>query len=324
MSEVANDSSDPEPGDVASRPATSTRLVFVGVATWDAIALVDRFPEPDERVVASEIVHAGGGPAATAAVAASRLGRRVAFIGTVGDDDAGSAVRDGLEAEGVDVSGIGVADGAESAASLVIVDASRSTRAIVNRPPPRLELSDRARALLAQAAWVHVDQTGWGAVHEWWRRSSNGPRLSVDAGNRVDRFDPAGVDLYVPTVAALRHRYGKLSRVDLLGRAIDEGARLVVATDGSAGSCALGRDGAVVTAAAAPGLIRSTLGAGDVFHGALLAATEYGLHLDQRLQYANLVASRSCEGLDGRSAIPGHDEVMAALLVPSVGGSSVS
>jgi inosine-uridine nucleoside N-ribohydrolase len=45
-------------------------VVFVGVATLDAIALVDGLPAPDERVIADELVFAGGGPAATAAVAA--------------------------------------------------------------------------------------------------------------------------------------------------------------------------------------------------------------------------------------------------------------
>src|ERR687895_789091 len=47
-------------------------VTFVGAATLDGIALVPRFPQPDERLVAEEIAYAGGGPAATAAVAAAR------------------------------------------------------------------------------------------------------------------------------------------------------------------------------------------------------------------------------------------------------------
>ena len=74
--------------------------VFIGVATFDAIALVDGFPAPDDRVVASEVAYAGGGPAATAAVAASRLGVRTAFVGTVGDDANGRAILDGARGRG--------------------------------------------------------------------------------------------------------------------------------------------------------------------------------------------------------------------------------
>ena len=70
------------------------------MATFDAIALVDGFPAPDDRVVASEVAYAGGGPAATAAVAASRLGVRTAFVGTVGDDANGRAILDGVRRRG--------------------------------------------------------------------------------------------------------------------------------------------------------------------------------------------------------------------------------
>ena len=53
----------------------------------------------------------------------------------------------------------------------------------------------------------------------------------------------------------------------------------------------------------------STLGAGDVFHGALLAAFAHGLELRDALTVANRTAALSCRALDGRSAIPAWDEV---------------
>lgn len=49
-------------------PGTAS-VVCVGTATLDTIALVGRMPGADERIVAEEIRTAGGGPAATAAVA---------------------------------------------------------------------------------------------------------------------------------------------------------------------------------------------------------------------------------------------------------------
>ena len=52
---------------------SSVQAVCVGVITVDTVALVDRYPTEDERVVAHEIVRGGGGPAAVSAVALSRL-----------------------------------------------------------------------------------------------------------------------------------------------------------------------------------------------------------------------------------------------------------
>ncbi len=57
----------------------------------------------------------------------------------------------------------------------------------------------------------------------------------------------------------------------------------------------------------------STLGAGDVFHGALVAAWMRGLPPAAATAYASIVAGLSCQGIDGRSAIPNHATVMGAL-----------
>ena len=65
---------------------SSIQAVCVGVITIDTVALVEKYPIEDERVIADEISRAGGGPAAVAAVALSRLGVSSAIVGTIGDD----------------------------------------------------------------------------------------------------------------------------------------------------------------------------------------------------------------------------------------------
>ncbi len=87
-------------------------VVCIGLATRDTIARVPEHPRADGRVVAMDLQRAGGGPAATAAVALARLGHRVAFVGTVGDDAAGDEIRASLTREGVDVTGVTVVAGA--------------------------------------------------------------------------------------------------------------------------------------------------------------------------------------------------------------------
>jgi sugar/nucleoside kinase (ribokinase family) len=280
----------------------------------DSIVLVSGYPGPDERVVADDLVFAGGGPAATAAVAAARLGIDSAFVGTVGDDEDGRRILEDLAAEGVDVSGVTRAPAARSAASVIVVDRLHGTRAICARPGPPVDLS-RGTELLRRAEWVHTDHVGWAAVAQALDLSATArPRVSVDAGNPIPGFTPAGVDLYVPTLEALRRTYGADAPRDAaLEAALRDGARRVVATDGSSGSFAADADGARAEAPGVPVDVVSTLGAGDVFHGALVAAHVRDLPLVDALEYANHVAARSCLGLDGRSAIPTHDDVTARL-----------
>lgn len=295
--------------DTPSRGAGSTHAVFVGSATLDAIAQVPDLPGRDERVVASAVALAGGGPAATAAVAYARLGLPAWFVGTVGGDREGEQVRLGLEAEGVDTTGLEVVRGGTTGASVITVEQTHGTRTICTRPapPPRIRPGSPGAELLRSAAWVHVDHLGWPALRDV--ELDVGVRLSLDAGNPVSGLDLSRLHLYVPTIAGLFRDLGASGDTaihELLQAALAAGVATVVATRGADGCVAAGADGARVDT---PGLrvdVVSTLGAGDVFHGALLAAVVRGMSLQHACAYAGAVAALSCRGLDGRSAIPDH------------------
>jgi sugar/nucleoside kinase (ribokinase family) len=266
-------------------------IACVGLATRDTILRVPEHPSPDGRVVADDLVVAGGGPAATAAVTLARLGVDAAFFGAVGDDEAGAFVRDGLAAEGVDVAGLAVVAGARTPQSVILVG-PRGERSIVHRPG-----SAEFGAVEPHAEWVHVDHVGFGRARG---------RLSVDGGNPIEALDLHGVALYAPTEERLRADFGDAQA------ALAAGAEAVVVTRGAGGSYAVTQDGRV-DAAGVPCDPVSTLGAGDVFHGALLAYLVRGAPLEDALRAANTAASLSCRALDGRSAIPTLDELEVAL-----------
>lgn len=293
----------------------AARLVFVGAATIDAIARVPEYPDGDRRVIADALEFAGGGPAATAAVAAARLGHRPSFVGFVGADDEGERVLAGLRAEGVDTAAVD-RSGERTGASVVLVHATNALRAIVTRPVPALSIdpaSDAATSI-RDADWVHVDHIGWAAAHALIADAGQAaPRLSVDAGNPIPGFTPAGVALHVPTLTALRATYGPRTPEELLAAAIDDGAETVVATRGADGCIAATHDGECASVDGYRTDVLSTLGAGDVFHGALVSAIAHGLPLARQLAYANAAAALSCRALDGRSGIPDHAAVLAAI-----------
>lgn len=285
-----------------SDTSSSGTLLFVGCATLDSIALVSEYPTADSRTIAEDFVTAGGGPAATAAVAAARLGARAAFAGIVGDDEEGDRVISGLNAEGIDTTAVVRDKSVRTGASVIVVSRESQSRAIVTRPVPpvRFPATGVFRDAVEAAAWVHVDHLGWGAVSGF-----KGLNISVDAGNPIPGFHLAEVSLYVPTIEQLSSRYGAdLDELGLLQRAIDEGASCVVATAGSQGSWVHRGTGSAVHVPPTTANIVSTLGAGDVYHGALLAAVSAGLDLVDAAAVAGQVATTSCEGLDGRSMIP--------------------
>ena len=55
-----------------------------------------------ETVLGGDLRRIPGGKGANQAVAAARLGRRVAMVGRVGDDDAATMLRSAIDSAGVD------------------------------------------------------------------------------------------------------------------------------------------------------------------------------------------------------------------------------
>lgn len=296
------------------QPSSGT-LLFIGCATLDSIALVQDYPAADSRTVATDFATAGGGPAATAAVAAARAGANTAFAGVLGTDEEGDRIISGLQAEGVDTSAVIRDPAVKTGASVIVVSTASESRAIVTRPVPPVSFpaEGRFRELLKSAAWVHVDHLGWNAVAGIPGLNPGDLTISVDAGNPIPSFSPRGVALYVPTIERLRAEYGEeLAVEELLQKAIDDGASAVVATAGAEGAWVKSGTGPAIHVPATPATILSTLGAGDVYHGALLAAVAAGLPLVEAAAFAGRTASASCAGLDGRSKIP-HQTITPAL-----------
>ena len=292
---------------------SSVQAVCVGVITIDTIALVEKYPGEDERVLAEEITRAGGGPAAVAAVALSRLGVKSAIVGTIGDDVDGKEVLRIFAQEGVDTSGISIGT-TPTAGSVIVASKEHSARAISTRQPvTQAAMNDAAKKLIATAQWVHVDHVGIKRLDEAGISRGNGPQISFDAGYGVETFDPIVVDLFVPTDRQMALRYPGVDLAVALENDSMKAGNTVVATQGSAGSAGFSPETGLVSAPGFKVDVTSTLGAGDVFHGALVAQLIQGHPLQEAMRRANAVAALSCRGLDGQSKIPTTTELDAYL-----------
>ena len=157
----------------AAPAAVSPRVICLGHTAFDATWTVERLPEGDGKTRALSYAERGGGMAATAAVAAARLGASAQFWGRAGHDAAGAAMRDELAAYGVNVKCLRLFDGARSSASAVIVDA-QGERMIINF---------RGAALLAETDWLPLDAV-LAAVP--WARSDDGFALPETIRHLLD------------------------------------------------------------------------------------------------------------------------------------------
>lgn len=139
--------------------ASSIDVVVVGGAGMDYVAKATRLPSPDAPVTIDTFLTVPGGKGLNQAVAAARLGARVALVAAVGADAAGEQVLDTAVREGVDVRHVVRDPTAQTAFTLINVDGD-GRKQTASMPRANLALTsqhvDAAGPALREAAVVLV------------------------------------------------------------------------------------------------------------------------------------------------------------------------
>lgn len=105
-------------------------VVVVGSANLDLVAQLDRLPLPGETVRATSYSEYAGGKGLNQAVACARMGAHTAFVGCLGNDDAGEYLRTVLVTEGIDTTYVRTVD-APTGRALINVDARGENTIVV-------------------------------------------------------------------------------------------------------------------------------------------------------------------------------------------------
>ncbi|MEL6981498.1 MAG: ribokinase [Actinomycetota bacterium] len=297
-------------------------IAVVGSINLDLSIDVERFPNPGETVLGRGLARGGGGKGANQAVAAARLGRRVAMVGRVGDDADGTSLAAALTHEGIDMSAVRVAESSPTGLALIEVDPSGENRIVVvpganaTVEPADLEAAadrlDQAAVILAQLE-VPVE-----VVEALAARPRNG-RLILNPAPAVG-VALAGIDLVVPNRSELAVLAGEAEAasidevVDQLGSLADGPPAAVVT---------LGSDGALVVdglGSASPSVelvpavevaVVDTTGAGDAFCGGMADALCLGADLLEAARWATRVAAVAVTRPGAWSALPRRAELLA-------------
>ena len=247
-------------------------VVCVGIAVMDYIFAVDELPRGGGKHFATGFSEVGGGPAATGAVAAARLGARVALWGRVGADTVGERLIDELAGYGVDTSHLRRVDGGRSSVAAAMVD-GRGERMIVSFADPDLDADaswlpleslEESDAVLAHCRWP----AGAGAVLKKARSLGIPCVLDADVAPEREAGDLVALASHVAfSQGALANLSGTGDIAGGLARAGERSDGWVCVTTGSDG-CYWLEDGVLRHLPAFGVDVVDTLGAGDVFHGA--------------------------------------------------------
>lgn len=247
----------------------SPRVLAVGLATLDVVQVVERLPGPDEKIVARTVDVDAGGPALNAARTAAVLGCDVTLVSVVGSGAVGEAVRAALRDVQLDDRATGV-DGA--AVSTVLVTAGTGQRAVVSTNATGVHAAPHVPDLTGvRAVLVDGHHLALGTAVARAARAAGIPVL-LDGGSWKPGLDALLAHVDVALLSADFRLPGGGTLADVAGL----GPAIVAQSHGAGPVEVLARGGRAVVAVPAAATVVDTLGAGDVLHGALLAALAAG------------------------------------------------
>jgi ribokinase len=300
-------------------PAVKVKVLVVGSANVDFTIAAPRLPTPGETVTDGTLLVNHGGKGANQAVAARRLGAEVRFVGCVGRDAPGAAIRGALAAEGIGVDGLAESAAAATGTALIVVDGAGRNQIAVAPGANRTLTVAQVEAREDDVAWADVVvcqlEIPLACV-----------RAALDAARRhgaITILNPAPVpdarlDL-LPLVDYLTPNEGEAGRLSGLPVRTPEdaipaarvlnaaGAATIVVTLGEAGAVAVGRE--VVVVPAFPVTVVDTTAAGDAFNAGLAVALAERRPLREALEFASAAAALTCTKRGAQPSLPARGEV---------------
>jgi sugar/nucleoside kinase (ribokinase family) len=290
-------------------------LLAVGECSLDTRLLVSSLPAPGEKRTVLQWEELAGGQTASAALAAARLGLRVAYAGAVGDDACSESVLAPLRAAGVDLGGVVRVPGAATRAAVILVEEGSGERTILGHRDPALgEGSARLAGLdLGTARLLLLDGSDLGlATRLAARARAAGQAVVLDLDGPTPGFEEllAHVDFPVVSRDFAVAAYGSAGAA--LERLIALGARMAVVTLGAEGASARIGESALHSPAFEVPVVDTT-GAGDTFHAAFAWALLAGQDARQALRWANAAAALSCTAAGAQGARLDGERVRALL-----------
>jgi sulfofructose kinase len=288
-------------------------VVGVGLNATDTLILVDRFPAYAGKVPFTREILSPGGQVASAMVCCSKLGLRVKYIGTCGDDERGRIQMESLQSSGIDIENVVVKKGCPNQTAYIIIDQSTGERTVLWQRNECLALKpgDIKPDMITQARLLHIDGHDTKAVEKAASiaRAHDIP-VTIDIDTVYHGFDRVlqHVDYLVTSSEFPVQWTGQADPLQALETIQNEyGMRVAAMTLGAHGSLAR-LDGKYVYSPAYVVNCVDTTGAGDVFHGAFCYAVLQGLPMREALDLSNALAALNCTALGARGKLATLEE----------------
>jgi sugar/nucleoside kinase (ribokinase family) len=249
-----------------------------GLVTHDRMLMPDHFPVPNQKLVVKNWHEQAGGPVAVGVMAMAALGLRVHWGFALPSSPSYQIVRKQFDALGVGYDeALPTHTKSSLPEALLLIDPSSGERTVLLREQPRmwLEQFEQEQKRLPEAEWLYCDARDHAFMMRLksWARERD-MKIFLDLGGLRPNWEEMIRDCEAVIVSDdfLREVDARLQPRELLARFAACGVKVAGMTFGKAGSMFLHEEKFLTCPAAPVARAVDSTNAGDVFHGAFLAA----------------------------------------------------
>ncbi|MFA7108561.1 MAG: PfkB family carbohydrate kinase [Sphaerochaetaceae bacterium] len=291
------------------------RIIGIGSAVYDILALTDKYPKEDTKKACQTMRSQGGGPCATALVAASKLGMDCEYWGNVGDDQAGQYIKNDFEKYHVNTKNLRIKKGYQSFSSFVLCCEETASRTCVyyKGTVPEPKSKDFVLEEMKGASFLHLDGYHVEFALEAAKEAKKlGILVSLDAGSVMEncKLLMPFVDILIAS-EEFALDFTKATTIENSIHILNQkyNPKVLVVTKGKEGGAFFDSNEVKKYLAFKVNAVDSN-GAGDVFHGAMLFALNKGFNVNDSCLFASATSALKCTIFGARIGTPSYEEVI--------------
>jgi sulfofructose kinase len=291
-------------------------VLVIGRSCLDNIAVVENFPAENQKISLAFRMTDGGGQGGTASCCISRLGGRVAYVGKLGDDEAGSFCLKRLNDFEVNTDWVDIVKNGKTPVAFAFVTKSNGKRTIIYEPNslPKIQIKETVKNLLNRTPVVLLDPEVTYLIREIKSLVNEKVKIVYDGERWRDGINDMmrAAVFFIPSSDFLDSKelgFGNLPLPKKILKLKEMVTGQLIVTQGGKGAYYFSKD-SLYHIPAPKVTVKDTIGAGDNFHAAFALAVSKKYDLSEAVKLAVAVASLSCREYGGRAGIPDWGEAI--------------
>ena len=285
-------------------------IVVIGSINADLVFKADKRPNPGETLIGKDFKTVPGGKGANQAVAAARLGAKVAILGCLGKDQNGVFLEENLENNNVETKYIKKTDDAPSGVAGIVLAEGDNSIIVVPGANYKVdkEYIDKNKEVILNSKIVllqleiPVDVVKY--VIEICSNSEVKTILNPAPIQKLDEDTLDKLDYLTPNEHEFKILYGSTNEEKIL----KEQKNKLIITKGRQG-VVFSKGEEVINIPSLEVDVVDTTGAGDTFNGAFAQSIVKGKTVEESIKFANIAGAISVTKFGAQGGMPTLEEI---------------